>query len=322
MLTHYVNRNGAMQVFEGLPQSPEDAFWFDALDPTRESELALEKLLAIEIPTREEIKDIEASSRLYAENGALYATVLFPVENAEGDVDKVDVTFVLTQKHLVTVRYQFTKVLTAFAQRCARLPAPPIEMLFLQIVEAYVEAMADLLQKYAERMDNLGRRIFRTKQPKRNGKDAMDWRRMLHNIGAAGQVIATIREGLVSFSRMASFLSAQSQHGFSREAESHIATIARDCAQLAEHATYLSNKASFLQDASLGMLNVEQNQIIKLFSVVSVVLMPPTLIASIYGMNFEFMPELKWHLGYPLALFGMAVSAIVPFIYFRWRKWF
>lgn len=323
MIHFYYNQDGVLQLAEGQFPSGASVLWYDALEPSREDEAFLEDRLKIDVPTREEIRDLEISSRLYTENDTLYATVLYPMENDHGDVVPVDVNFVIGKQQLITVRYQFTKVITAFAQRALRKSAPQIDMLLVHLLEAYVGAIADMLQRRSEKLDRLSKQIFLPSQQmdKEARRVPRDWKALLRSISLAGQALATKRESLVSFARAASFLLLQTHHGFSPEAVEHLRSLERDCMQLAEHATYLSDKVTFLLDATLGLLNVEQNQVMKVFSVVTVALMPPTLIGAIYGMNFHEMPELSWHLGYPLALLLMAISAAVPFVYFKLKKW-
>lgn len=320
MITFYFEQDGVLAASEDRAAiMDKNILWYDALEPSREDEQFLEDRLKIDVPTREEIREIEASSRFYSENDTLYATVLYPVENDQGEIVPVDVNVVIGRQNLITVRYQFTKILTAFAQRGLKKPPEKIDMMAVHLLEAYIAAVADMLQKRAEKLDVLSKQVFAGKG--RDSRSAADWQALFSQIALAGQALATKRESLVSFGRAASFLLLQTQHGFCKEAQEHLQTLERDCSQLAEHATYLSDKVTFLLDATLGLLNVEQNQVLKAFSVVSVVLMPPTLIGAIYGMNFHEMPELSWHLGYPLALLLMAISAVLPLVYFKMKRW-
>jgi len=126
----------------------------------------------------------------------------------------------------------------------------------------------------------------------------------------------------VSIGRLLLFLANEAEAmKWTKDKRSQLQTMQRDVVSLSDHASYLSNKITFLLDAMLGVVNIQQNNIIKIFSVAAVVLMPPTLVASIYGMNFKHMPELDWHFGYPLALIVMIAAAVMPYLYFKWRKW-
>lgn len=322
MLHFYSAKNGSVAVSDLRPESLDNQiFWYDLLEPTRDEELYIEKSLGIDIPTKEEIKDIEGSARLYTEGETVYATAAFPVVNDEGFIDLVDTNFVICKTQIITVRYQLTRVITPYAQKLLRTPAPSAEMLLVTLMEAFVEAIADMQMKKSDKLDALSRSVFSPNQKNTASLSVEYWRDMLRQVGVAGQTITSIRESLVSFARMATFLSAQTQAGFSTEALGRIQSVARDCAQLAEHCSSLNSKVALLQDATLGLLNVEQNQIIKFFSVVTIMLMPPTLIAGIYGMNFEWMPELKEHWGYPITITVMVAAALIPYIYFKIRKW-
>ncbi len=326
MIQYYSNQNGAISVTETKPTSTAGIFWYDILNPTKEDEAFIESLLGIDLPTREEMQELEVSARLYSEDQQLFAIASFPVEQAEDDYSNVNITFVVAKDYIVTMRYVLTRVITPFATRLLRKSAPTAQELLLSMMEAFVAAFADLLEKKTARLDGIGRSIFTQPHALRikslNSFSVRNWRNMLQHIGMLGQMLAVIREGLVSFSRMATFLYGQSNHvTLDKDAASRLATIERDSTHLSEHADYLSDKVRFLLEATLGLINVEQNQIIKLFSVVSVVLMPPTLVASIYGMNFKWMPELEWHFGYPAAVTLMVMSAVLPFVYFKFKKW-
>ena len=142
------------------------------------------------------------------------------------------------------------------------------------------------------------------------------------NRGRKGDLASKVRESLVSIGRLVLFLANEDEAlRWSKEVRAQLKTMQRDTQSLSDHVTYLSNNITFLLDAMLGLVTIEQNNIIKLFSVVAVVMMPPTLVGTVYGMNFKHMPELDYILGYPFALFMMVVSAILPYLYFRWKKW-
>ena len=170
------------------------------------------------------------------------------------------------------------------------------------------------------RIDRLSQAIFENER--RGAKRAASYRAALKSIGRKGDIISNVRESMASVERVLLFLSASlarpsKSGGFQAEWRTAI----RDVQSIEEHAAFLSNKIQFLLNAVLGLVSLEQNDIIKLFSVMAVVLMPPTLIASIYGMNFKLMPELEWSFGYPMAVGLMIVAAVLPFLFFRWKRW-
>lgn len=326
MIQYYENQHGVVSVSNKKPAHCSSVFWYDILNPTKEDEALIEAELGIDLPTHEEMQELEVSGRLYVEGEQLFVIASYPVEVAEHDYSNVNITFVISKNYVLTMRYALTRVISPFAAKLLRKPVPPVQELLLTMMEAFVASFADLLEKKTARLDGLGRAIFvsphvtNVKPP--HHVSSGNWRDMLQTIGMIGQMLAVMREGLVSFTRMATFLRGQNNHAcLDTDGIARLAILEHDSIHLSEHADYLSNKVSFLLEATLGLLNVEQNQIIKLFSVVAVVLMPPTLVASIYGMNFKWMPELDWHFGYPMAITGMVLSAILPFVYFKLKKW-
>ena len=300
------------------------AVWIDLLNPTPAEERAVQHALSLEIPTREEMQEIESSSRLYREDEALFLTANFLYGIDSGDYGSTPISFVLTNSTLVTVRYATPRAFTAFGARAQRQPAllQSPDAVMLHLFEQVVDRLADILEKVGADMDKASHSTFRTSQAdikmhRRNDKlkDA------LLTLGQVGEVTTRASETLLGLSRILTFVGAEKATAIRKENQVLIKTLVRDVRSLVEHASFLNSKAQFLLDAVLGVLNVEQTNIIKTFTVASVALMPPTLIASIYGMNFEFMPELKLAFGYPLALVLMIISAIMPILYFRRKGW-
>jgi magnesium transporter len=301
---------------------PEDALWIDLVEPTREEDRLVERHLGITIPTREEMADIEPSEILYRENNARYMTARI-LCNSETETPKlVDVSFILTEKTLVTVRYDEPRSFSMFMTRavkpggCRHQPEAVLDGL----IETIIDRAAEILANVGQRIDRLSHSIFDNER--RGTQRAAGFRAALKSLGRKGDIISNVRESMVSVERLLLFLSAsmprpQRTSGFQAEWR----TALRDVQSIEEHATFLSSKVQFLLDATLGLVTIEQNDIIKLFSVMAVIFLPPTLVASIYGMNFEGMPELKWALGYPWALGLMILAAVLPYIFFRWKRW-
>ena len=145
---------------------------------------------------------------------------------------------------------------------------------------------------------------------------------ILKTIGRKGDLTSKVRESLVSIGRLLLFLANEADGmRWAKDMRAQLKAMQRDVQSLSDHATYLTNKITFLLDAMLGVVSLEQNNIIKIFSVAAVVFMPPTLVASIYGMNFKHMPELDWEFGYPIAIVLMLVAAVLPYFFFKWKKW-
>jgi magnesium transporter len=283
--------------------------------------MLVERHLGISIPTREDMADIEPSEVLYTEDGANYmgARLLFNANT--DDPGLANVTFILKANTLVTVRYDDPYAFTMFANRAAKAGCDghTPEHVIAGIVESILDRAADVLQEVGGRIDRVSRTVFASKQG-RPGQ--VDHTAVLRGLGAEGEMISKQRESLVSLERLLLFLAvAYRATRVAPGLRDQVRTTLRDLQSLEEHATFLGSKVQFLLDATLGLVNIEQNRIIKLFSVISVIFMPPTLVASSYGMNFVNMPELKWLYGYPMALALMLFAAIVPILIFRWKKW-
>ncbi len=298
---------------------PDDGtVWFDLLAPSPDEERMIETRLGLDVPTREDMLEIESSSRLYLEDGAAFMTAILPA-NADGDdPDMAPVTFVLAAGHLVTVRYHEPRAFSVFparAEKSATEFATP-EAVLLGLLETVVDRLADVLERAGREIDAVSHDIFRV------GPRGHDLGRVLETVGRKGDLTSRMRDSLLSLERLAGFL-ARLLLGRKSEKETreNLKTLARDVRSLLDHAGFLSQKITFLLDATLGMISIEQSGIIKIFSVAAVIFLPPTLVASIYGMNFEHMPELGWLYGYPFALGLMVVSAIVPYLFFKRKRW-
>jgi magnesium transporter len=302
---------------------PEAAVWIDLVKPTAAEDKAVERLAGIAVPTREDMQEIEISSRLYIENGARYMTATLMCAADTESPRTTAVTFILASHRLVTVRYDEPKPFSLVENKLARSCAAGItgEMVLMELLDAVIDRNADILERAGSDMDTISHDIFEPGGAARTGH-ARRYTDILIAIGRKGDLTSKVRESLVSIGRVVTFVAAAVEGAkWSKDMREQLKTMQRDVASLTDHASYLSNKITFVLDAMLGVVNLEQNNIIKLFSVMAVVLMPPTLIASIYGMNFKIMPELEWHYGYALALVAMVMAAAGPYFFFRWKNW-
>ncbi len=282
----------------------------------------MERLAGIAVPTREDMQEIEISSRLYIENGARYMTATLMCHSDTDMPRTTAVTFILAGHRLVTVRYDTPKPFPLVENKLARSCSPGItgEMVLMELLDAVIDRCADILERCGADIDQVSHDIFEP-EAERHGH-AKQYSQILISIGRKGDLTSKVRESLVSIGRVVAFLSAVMEGvKWTKDMREQLKTMQRDVASLTDHASYLSNKITFVLDAMLGVVNLEQNNIIKLFSVMAVVLMPPTLIASVYGMNFKAMPELDWSFGYPMAILLMVMAAIGPYLFFRWKKW-
>jgi len=314
----YLLRRGAQAIEELSPKAgwtpPADAVWLDLVRPSREEELTVETALLLGMPTREEMAEIEPSSRLYQAHGATYmtASLLARRENRRADTP---VTFILAKGILITIRYEDLRAFALFAERAPELKIDSGSTALVGLLDAVVERLADLLEHAGEEVESVSDAIFR--RPK-----GAEFEALLTDLARAQSLTGKARASLVSLSRVFSFATLAQELAADRESAAHLRTLQRDGQSLTEHAHAQASHIQFLLDAALGLINIEQNGIIKFFSVAAVILMPPTLVASTYGMNFRHMPELAWPWGYPLALLLMFLSAALPFAWFKRRGWF
>jgi magnesium transporter len=325
MLSVFVPAETSLKKAAGadLAALPDSAVWIDLVKPTAAEDRAVERLSGIAVPTREDMQEIEISSRLYIENAARYMTATLMCAADTENPRTTAVTFILASHRLVTVRYDEPKPFVLVENKLARACAPGItgEMVLMELLDAVIDRNADILERAGSDMDNISHDIFEPGGAARTGHGKR-YSDILIAIGRKGDLTSKVRESLVSIGRVVTFVAAAVDGvKWSKDMREQLKTMQRDVTSLTDHASYLSNKITFVLDAMLGVVNLEQNNIIKLFSVMAVVLMPPTLIASIYGMNFKVMPELEWQHGYPLAVLMMLAAAAGPYLYFKWKKW-
>lgn len=300
----------------------KDSIWVDLISPTLQEIEQVQIQLNIEIPSRAEMQEIEATSRLYRENNTYFMTASI-ITNP--DIDHMEVsaiTFILADKFLATVRYLNPKPFDSFAVRLKRAGSPfssSIEVM-IGLLETLIDRMADILEVHSAEVERIAKLIF-------TGNDKSSARKINHHetlkdLGMEGNHFSTMREGLVSINRLANYMNqAVAHHPKNKHLREMLKEIRRDLASLADHTSFMSSKINFLLDATLGMINIEQNKIIRLLSVAAVFFLPPTLIASIYGMNFQFMPELSSKYGYPLVILLMVISSLSSYLYFKRKGW-
>ena len=294
---------------------PEDAVWIDLVNPVRAEELAVERDLNVNLPTREEMAEIEPSSRLYQENGATFLTAAVLTHSTTEFPLLAPVTFVLVGERLVTIRYAEPSSFKAFAAQWERVPCDYSGgETFLALLDAIVDRVADIVEGIATELEEASQDVFR--RPRRGGFDVV-----LAQLGHTQMVSAKARDSLASLARLIAFAGLADQLERVPDLRQHLRTLQRDVQSLIDHLGFVTGNITFLLDAALGMINIEQNSIIKIFSVAAVAFLPPTLIASVYGMNFRHMPELGWLGGYPMAIVLMLVSAGVPLWWFRRKGW-
>ena len=327
MITTYRIGAGAL-LKDNTPKFAGNAVWVDLLNPTKEEEKAVEEALKVNVPTREEMAEIEVSSRLYQENEATFMTATV-IAGAETDTPRASaITFVLVRGVLITVRHADPQPFRMFAQVCERRPnvCANGDAAFLGIIEAIIDRLADILERAHAGVDNIQRDVFKDTDGGMRRPRGRGYQALLGKVSRISDLTSMGRESLGTIARLLTFYgptakaAVKADTSFAGNGPS-LKTMNADVASLSDHASFLSNKVTFLLEAILGMISIEQNEVMKIFSVVAVVFMPPTLVASVWGMNFQFMPELNWHFGYPLALVTIALAAALPIYFFHKRGW-
>src|SRR5215467_9445043 len=321
MLAVYVPRGSTLerQPVESLTEIPESAVWFDLTAPTQQEDKLVERVLGIAVPTREEMQEIEVTSRLYVENGARYMTATLMCQSDTDTPKTTAVTFILSGHRLITVRYDEPRPFMIVGSKLARVCPAGIngESVLMELLDAVIDRAADILERIGAEVDRVSHDIF---EPETD--ETRSHQEILKAIGRKGDLTSKVRESLVSIGRVLLYLANEADSmRWAKDIRSQLRGMQRDVQSLSDHASYLSSKITFVLDALLGVVSIEQNNIIKIFSIAAVVLMPPTLVASIYGMNFKQMPELDWQYCYPIAIILMVIAAALPYLIFKWKDW-
>ncbi len=302
---------------------PEEAVWLDLFEPTDEEEHLVEVRLGLDIPTREEMREIESSSRLYEEAGALYLTATVVTKLDTSLPENAQVTFILKGTRLVTNRYVDPLPFRRFVAHTERHPlantnAPAV---LAGLLESIVNRIADVIERVGADMDAASAEIFnRQNLRSKHQRSQRDYRKLLERIGQCGELIAKARESLASLARLLAFVQ-QSTIAMPQDVRTRLRTLSKDVFAMSDHASFLGTNLNLILDATLGMVNIDQNNILKIFSVVTVVLLPPSVIGAIFGMNFQHIPYLQEPWGFYGALALMALSSGIPYLWFRQRGW-
>lgn len=321
IIVYVTNSDSPIRITPESVELLHDAVWIDLLNPTKEEEKLVEKNLGLDIPTRKEMREIEFSSRLYKEDGSFFMTVTM-IEKSDSSHPKSDaVTLILTANKLITIRYIEPHSFALFIARLKKIPMENFNSinLFVELLEVSVDRLADILEDVSHRLDDFSKLVFRSQSNKSAGK--LNYKHHFQNIGASGELSTKVQESLITFNRLITFFQQDDSSRINTAVKERLTTLSKDIHSLSDYVSFLSNKVNFLLDATLGMVNIEQNNVIKIFSILAVILLPPTLVASLYGMNFHYMPELSWRWGYPFSILLMIISALLPYTYFKKKKW-
>lgn len=302
------------------------AAWVDLVDPGDAEVMKACSDYSVAIPARRQLEEIESSSRLRVEGDTLFLSMPVTPRPVTGEEPvTAPVGFVITPNLLVTIRYADLRAFQNVRERLAKNGEPcPSSEIFLTLLEAMVDTSADKLEEIKTELDTVSRRVFRRYANMRERNTARSnkaLKEILVLVGDAGDRVSQLRETLLGLQRIIPFVADKGQKWLGDEKQARLKTAAVDLQSLADFEVHLSNKVQFLLDAVLGFLNTEQNDIFKVLTIVSVIGIPPTLIASMYGMNFVSMPEYHWQYGYEWGLMLIFLSIVLPIAWFKWRGW-
>ncbi|NBC36380.1 magnesium transporter [Novosphingobium sp. FSY-8] len=306
---------------------PVSAAWIDLCDPSPAECAQIEADYGITLPSADALREIETSSRLRAVGDTLVMTAplltrdpAFPATEERWMI--VPTGFILTPRVLVTIHYAPLAPLTSVAQAIGPTHSDSPAGLLLHVLEEVIDRAADQLEMVSEQISAISRRIFYG-EIERQGlqRETALLRRAIMRLGRAYDRSARVRFMFLSIGRMAGFLAQRGKDRLDAGLEARLHTIINDITSLDEFEASLSARIQFLQDAATSLVNIEQNDVVKVLTVASVAGIPPVLVVGIYGMNFQHMPELSWQMGYPMALALCLITTLVPFVWFKWRKW-
>lgn len=298
-------------------------FWIDLLNPTAEEVAQVAADYAIAVPSREALQEIETSSRLRAVGQVLYVSMPLAIQDESAGFAPVPLGFVLSPQLLVSVRYTDLHAFSQVEARFGQQQDLGSTRAFCALIEGIVDFAADKIEKLSGDLAIVSARAFGPQAPlqRHDKRISRDLRECLKAIGIAGDQLSRNRESMLGLQRIIGFVLKMAADWVLPEEKTRLGTAQQDIVSLVDFEAHLSAKSQFLLDAILGFINTEQNEIFKVLTIVSVVGIPPTLIASMYGMNFHDMPELSWRLGYPYGLTLIVLSILLPILWFKRRGW-
>jgi magnesium transporter len=309
---------------EGVAAVSPDSVWIDLLSPTESEIEFIEDHTGLHIPTLEDLSEIERSSQLVVDGEVLRLSMPV-VANADTDHPNLShLGLILTPRRLVTVRFERLKVFDAVADRaCPGGRTSSSVEVFTALLEAMVDRQADLLERAREHLDVVSRAAFAVPATgaRPGARSNAVLRARLQTIGRIGERVSLIRDSLLAAGRIAPFALETAKAWIAPDFQARLGAVRQDVESLNQFEEHLSNKVQFLLDAVLGFISIDQNDTFKVLTIASVVGIPPTLVASWYGMNFHNMPELGWRFGYPYGVAMIVLSAVLPLAWFKWRGW-
>ncbi len=327
MIRIYSQTDQGIRRSTGVDQEDVDAdnvLWLDLLTPDAQELAYTERLCGIELPTKDEMREIESTSRLYCEDGARFmtTTVLLRVETDEPML--AELSFILHKNMLITIRHTDSYSFRVFSHQLLRMQQTNRDLVFIGLLETLVDRQADVLERFGSGIDALFKRVFGShgrrgaRKSREHDPDTEDLRDILEELGRVGDLIARQRDSLVNLLRLITYAGNEASVLSTHDSlYLPLRPVSRDVNSLSEYASFLSNQINFMLDAVLGFINIEQNEIVKVFTIMSLVFLPPTLIASVFGMNFAHMPFLHASYGFWIAGGLMVLAAILPLVIFK-----
>ena len=315
MLKAYRALSGRLSLL-GPDEDLTQAVWIDLFTP-RADEVTAVNALGVDVPSLADMEEIEVSNRLYRENGTDYLTVVLSGHSDSNQPISGPVTFICQTNRLITVRHHRSRPFETYPERADKVGPGCTDgsRLFLSLFEEIIGRLADLLESVGRGLDEVSRNTF-SDRPK---PDTLQ--RALQKLGREGDLIGIVRLALLTMERALSFFGLSLEDRGGAALRPQVKSLFRDIQALEVHCDFLSQRVGLASDATLGMINLAQNSTVRIVSVVAMLFSPPTLIASIYGMNFAHMPELAQGWGYPAALGAMLASSIGAWAFFRWKNW-
>ncbi len=322
MITAYRQFQGRIQPEQLSLDSflPQDCIWLDVLEPSDEERQWLDRYFLEELPDVEDLNEIEASSRFFTDKDGLHIHSFFPHRIGK-EIRNYNVSFNLRPNMLVTMRDEqigLFRLMRSYMKREHVEVESPIDILLL-LFTTKVDYLADQLEEVYESLEEVSHQVLLEDDNEVSGQ--FDRNKVLRQITIQEDFNGKIRLNLMDSERSLRYLLRSRRRWLEEEQQQQIRDMLRDIDSLLPHTAFLFEKVNFLLDATMGFINLEQSKIIKIFSVAAVVFLPPTVIASAYGMNFAHMPELDWTYGYPMSIGLMVLSAFSTYLFFKRKGW-
>jgi magnesium transporter len=313
MVRLFVKEGFQIRILNEIPENIEksDIIWIDLFSPVEEEKKIIENMFNIEFPTKQKMEEIEVSSRYWEDEENIKINTFFLIKEGK-DFRNETISFILTKDTLITVRYRELKTFSEAAKRVLSNPKYYENgyYVFATILEIRIDNDADTLEFITKEINRLSRIVF-------TGIDITQ--ELLESISYYEDYNMTIRENLTDKQRLVSSL--LKSYKIPKDLREELRIMIKDINSLIDYTNFNFDRLDYLQNTFLGLINIQQNKVMKIFTLFSVIFLPPTFIAAIYGMNFEYMPELKWKFGYPAALFLMFLSAVLPLYIFKKKGW-